>query len=247
MVTKQQLIDTAAQRATQDLGPVGNFYSPAWRPDGGALVFARSGPREDRIVLADPEGNELAELMTYPGRAAFRWDAAGKSLAVAVAPNGEGPFSVLELLDPATGAAHTLFEGRFVAFRWLPGDGGLLLCQIEEEDDRMRWCVVPLEGAVTTIGVPFMPSREAAVGLHFFEQLGLSHPFLSADGRHVVISGEPLGEVIVAGPGSDPTPGVMENDEDDAIAILVAPLDGGPTVLVGHGQFACFGVGAPAS
>ncbi len=236
-----QLIDTTATRAARTLAEAGNFYAPAWRPDGSALVYAISGDREDRLVLMDADGTIERELMTYPGRAAFRWDAAGRYLAVALCPEGSGPFVSIDLIDLSGDATRSVFHGAFVAFRWLPDDSGLLVCQSDPDDDALQWVVVGLDGSVRPVGTPFLPSRESAVGLHFFEQLARSHPFLSADGRFVVFSGHTLGEFVEAGPGQDPNLGILESEDEDSPAILVAPLAGGPTVLVGHGRFACFG------
>ncbi len=241
-VSLVQLIDTTATLAARTLAEAGSFYAPAWRPDGSALAYAIEGGREDRLVLMDADGTEERELMTYPGRAAFRWDGSGRYLAVALCPEGEGPFEIIELLDLSGDGGRTLFHGTFVAYGWLPDDSGLLVCQSGGDEDGLQWVLVGLDGSARPVGTPFLPSREAAVGLHFFEQLGASHPFLSADGRFVVYSGHSIGEYVEAGPGQDPFPGILESEDEDSPAILVAPLDGGPTVLVGHGRFACFGI-----
>jgi Tol biopolymer transport system component len=243
-VSVVQLVDVTMQRATRTVGEAGSFYAPAWRPDGSAFAWAVKGAREDRLVLTSADGSDEQVLFSYPGRAAFAWDSRGRHLAVAVAPEGEGPFHAIELVDVEGGATRTLFHGAFVALRWLPDDVGLLVCQADEEDESLHWVLVGLDGSVRPVGVPFLPSQESAVGLHFFEQLGASHPFLSPDGRHVVFSGHSLGEVIEGGPGVDPVPGILESEDDQPPAIYVAPLDGGPTVCVGHGHFACFGLSA---
>ena len=240
-VSLVQIIDTTATLAPRTLAEAGNFYSPAWRPDGSAIAYAIEGSREDRLVLMAPDGTDERVLMTYPGRTAFRWDSIGRHLAVAVAPEGEGAFEAIELLDLSGDGSRTLFHGTFLAFRWLPDDSGLLVCQSAQDEESLHWVLVGLDGSVRPVGTPFLPSREAAVGLHFFEQLSASHPFLSADGRYVVFSGHPLGDFIEAGPGQDPIPGILESEDEASPSILVAPLDGGPTVLVGHGRFACFG------
>lgn len=236
-----QLIDTTATLAPRTLAEAGAFYAPAWRPDGSALAYAIEGTREDRLVLMAADGTGEEVLMSYPGRAAFQWDRAGRYLAVSVSPAGEGPFEAIELIDLSGDGSRTLFHGTFLAFKWLPDNSGILVCQSAQEDESLHWVVVGLDGSVRAVGTPFLPSRESAVGLHFFEQLGASHPFLSEDGRYVVFSGHPIGDYIEAGPGRDPIPGILESEDEDSPAILVAPLDGGPTVLVGHGRFACFG------
>jgi len=241
-VSLLQLIDVTGKESTRTLGEAGSFYGPAWRPDGSAVAWAMKGSREDRLVLTDADGSNEQILMSYPGRGAFRWDSTGRHLAVAVSPEGEGPFGAIELLDLEGTGTRTLFHGTFVALRWLPDDSGLLVCQADDEDESLHWVCLGLDGSVRPVGVPFLPSREAAVGLHFFEQLGRSHPFLSPDGRHVVFSGHSLGEVLEGGPGVDPMLGILDQEDEQPPAIFVAPLDGGPTVLVGHGHFACFGL-----
>lgn len=240
-VSLLQLLEVGDRSAPRTLGEAGSFYSPAWSPDGTRLAYALAGGREDRILVADAAGAEEHVLGTFDGRAAFRWDGTGRYLAVGLAEDDEGAFGRLELHDLEADGSRTLFHGTFVAFRWLPNDTGLLICQADEDDDRLHWVVAGLDGSVRPVGVPFVPSREAAVGLHFFEQLGRSHPFLSDDGRFVVFSGRALDDVDERGPGQEPLPHLLERGEDEPPAIYVAPLDGGPTVVVGHGHFACFG------
>ncbi|MCO4772777.1 MAG: hypothetical protein KDA24_22285 [Deltaproteobacteria bacterium] len=242
-VSLMQLIDTHGKEPTRTLGEAGSFYAPAWRPDGSALAWAVQGAREDRLVLTAADGSSEEVLLSYPGRGAFQWDATGRYLAVAVSPEGEGPFGAIELLDLEGSGTRTLFHGIFVALRWLDDGSGLLVCQADDDDESLHWVLVGLDGSARPVGVAFLPSREAAVGLHFFEQLGRSHPFLSPDGRYVVFSGHSLGKIVEGGPGMDPIPGILEQPDEQPPAIFVAPLDGGPTVMVGHGHFACFGLG----
>mgnify|MGYP000692603188 CR=1 FL=1 len=241
-VSLLQLIDTKGEAPTRTLGEAGAFYGPAWRPDGSALAWAVRGAREDRLVLTQADGSDEEVLLSFPGRSAFRWDGSGRHLAVAVSPEGEGPFDRIELIDMEGAGTRTLFHGTFVAMTWLRDDAGLLVCQADDDDESLHWVLVGLDGSVRPVGVPFLPSREAAVGLHFFEQLGRSHPFLSTDGRYVVFSGHSLGEITEAGPGVDPMPGILDREDEQPPAIFVAPVDGGSTVLIGHGHFACFGV-----
>ena len=241
-VSLLQLIDVNANEPTRTIGEAGSFYSPAWHPDGKAMAWAVKGAREDRLLLSSSDGSEEQILMSFPGRAAFTWDSRGRYLAVAVSPEGEGPFGAIELVDVEGEGARTLFHGTFVALKWLPDDIGLIVCQADDEDESLHWVLVGLDGSVRPVGVPFLPSHESSVGLHFFEQLGGSHPFLSDDGRHVVFSGHSLGPVVEGGPGIDPMLGVLDPEEQQPPAIFVAPLDGGPTTLVGHGHFACFGL-----
>jgi hypothetical protein len=84
--------------------------------------------------------------------------------------------------------------------------------------------------------MPFMPTRECIVSLHFFEQVAGSHPFVSPDGRYVVCAGIPVGDVDGAG-----VFGPMDG-EGEPPQLLVTPLHGEhePPVSVGMGRFGCF-------
>lgn len=211
------------------LGLAGRFYVPAWHPDGSSLVFAEPAEGEDRLILTDPTGESRLGLLRYPGRGAFAWDPAGRRLGLAVAPEGHGAFTQIEVLDIASDELRTLWQGGFVAWSWLPGGRSVVLCQADEESGLLRWLRVDLDGSTFALGPAFRPSPEAVVALHFFEQLGGSHPWLSADGRYLCAVGQPMD--VVDGPGGT---------EDDPV-VLVTAIDGGETVSVGQARFACFG------
>ena len=229
----------APEAGLRGIGVGGSFYVPAWHPDGSAFVFGSPGEREDEVLLCNPDGERLQSLFSYPGRGAFRWDSSGRRLGVAVAPEGHGAFQALELIDVGTGAGRTVWHGPFISFEWLGGDRELLICEADEESGRLRWVIVDAEGRGSRpAGPSWMPARESVVALHFFEQVGSSHPFVSADGRHVVYAGVSDDDVLTEGPGEDPR--FVSEPTDRSPQILVTPLNGGPTVAIGSGRFGCF-------
>jgi len=223
-----------------ELGQAGSFYVPAWHPDGQRLAWGAVHGREDELIVTDARGENRERLMTYPGRGAFRWDARGEQLAVALAPQGTGTFEVLEVVDLLKGGSDTVWQAPFVAFSWLPGDRSILICEATDDDGqhgRLRWIVLDLDsGRSRPVGPSWAPSREMVVSLHFFEQVGTSHPFLSADGRHVVYAGVPDDDVLSSSGYDEP---ILVGDDEEPARILVTPLSGGPTVAVGAGRFAC--------
>ena len=214
----------------------GSFYVPAWHPDGASLVAGvRGSGREDDLVWLDAEGNRKRRLLSYPGRAAFQWDPSGERLALAITSEGHGPFEALEILDLERGTTVTRHEGSFIAFQWLPG-GAVLLCDADEDAGLLGWSVLDPIGPARSVGLPFLPTRECVVSLHFFEQVAASHPFVSPDGSHVVCSGIPAGDVDGAG-----VFGPLDEDGEPP-QLLVTPLFGDDTlpVSVGVGRFGCF-------
>jgi hypothetical protein len=222
----------------REVAEAGSFYVPAWHPDGQSLVFSTPGSRDDQLLRVDADGRGRQRLHAYPGRGAFRWDGAGRRVALGVAPGGEGAFELLELIDVRTGGVQTLFQGSFVAFQWLPGDREILLASMNDDGTLLRWLLLEPGGALREVGVPWSPCRESAVALHFFEQVAASHPFVSADGRFVVHTGHPVGAVLFGGPDD---PELFEGDEEQPAHVLVTPLaPGGSTVVVGTGRFGCF-------
>jgi len=232
------LADPIRGRADRIVGPVGAFYTPAWHPTGQQFLYSKPGEREDILVEVDADGYPLRELLTYPGRAAFRWNQQGERIALAVAPEGHGPFDILQILE-ADGRARPLFRGAFLSFHWLHDGTAILICSAYEEAGHLQWALVGLDGSCRTLGPAYAPTRETVIALHFFEQVASSHPFLSADGRHIVYSGYPVDETEVDGIRRS----LVEEDEEAECGaqIMTTPIDGGPTVAVGEGRYGCFG------
>jgi hypothetical protein len=208
--------------------PGGNFYAPAWRPDGGCVAVSLRRDEQDLVVLLDEDGDLERELFPHPGRAAFGWRADGKLLAVAIAPEAEGPFDRLHVVDLETDTARS-FEFDFVLFRWR-AEGDLLVALAAGE--ALQWGVLRLDGGLDQIGDPWVPTQEVRVALHFFEEVGRSQPFLSADSRFVVHAGQPRREL---GEGDD---GELPDPPDPRIT--VTNLDVGAVVELGPGRYACF-------
>ncbi len=221
------------------VGSAGSFYAPAWHPEGKALVYGSRGEREDALVLVDPQGEHLRDLYSYPGRAAFRWEPRGSQLAVALAPEGHGPFQALELLE-LDGNSRTLWRGAFICFQWLRDGSGFLVCESNLEQGHLRWLLLRHDGTTEQVGVPFVPTRETAVALHFFEQVAPGQPFLSADDHFLTYAGYPLDEGAIVDEQEQQSAGPSLEPEDRPCRILLTSLHGSNTVTVGDGRYGCF-------
>ena len=217
------------------IAEAGNFYVPAWHPSGETLIFGVPGSSvEDDLIIASASGEQLKRLGSYPGRAGFSWDPTGRQLGLAVASEGHGPFEYLEVIDLVTNSRVEIWHGTFIAFEWLP-DGALLLCQADEELGLLRWVRVHPDhvDSPLLLGEPWAPARETIISLHFFEQVKRSHPFLSADGRHVVYSGWLVDELQEHG---------TELAVSGAPKVMMTSLAGsGRTLEVARGRFGVFG------
>ncbi len=229
------LCDPLDNMESQLVGPAGSFYAPAWHPEGKALVYGKRGEREDILTLVDPRGEPLRELFPYPGRAAFRWEPRGGQLAVALAPEGHGPFQALELLE-LDGQSKTLWRGAFICFKWLRDSSGFLICKSDLDQGHLQWLVLHHDGTTRPIGAPFIPTRETAVSLHFFEQVSPGQPFLAPDERFVTYAGYPT-DVAERDPSDGP---VTLEPKDRHSRILVTALQGPQSVAVGEGRYGCF-------
>jgi hypothetical protein len=212
----------------------GSFYAPAWRPDGSAFVYGSAGDREDRIVLAAPDGHALSDLIGYPGRAAFLWSPDGSQLAVPISPEGTGSFLALEILDVERGTSRTVYQEPFLAMAWLPDERGWVLCATDPKGGRLHWVKLDPGGGTRPIGPTFSPSQETLVSLHFFDQVTRGRSFLSADGSSLVWAGTPEEPVVSA------TSALAADARDEVPRILLASLGGGPTLAIGTGPYACF-------
>ena len=201
------------------------------------MVYGRRDDREDVLALVDAEGKPLRDLFHYSGRVAFDWDPRGSQLAIAQAPEGHGPFQALRLLE-LDGASRTLWRGTFICFKWLHDGSGFLICSSDLEKGHLQWLLINQDGSSRPVGKPFVPTRETAVSLHFFEQVSTGQPFLSADDRFVTYAGfsiESEGAEMEASEAPVNFEGTAEQSR-----ILISPLNSSTSIAVGEGRYGCF-------
>lgn len=210
----------------------GSFCAPVFV--GGRAIYAARGSGGQSVVMsAAPDGTDARPVLTRRGLLAILPAPRGAAkLAISHAPRGEGsPYLGIELVDLGSGETRRLTNERCLAYFWAPTGDWLLLAQADRENNCVRWFRVAADGSGTTPLASFWPTRDLLFYLHFFDQYGLSHNLVSADGRRLVYAGYPAGggQADLSAP-----PRVWVKDTGDTDA---------PPVEVARGSFAVYAPG----
>lgn len=208
-------------------GEPGTFCAPVWV--AGRMVVAFEVPDDEGlslVVACNIDGSERLPLVRRRGLVAIvPGPPASPFVAISAAPGGEGtPYVGIDVVNVLTGGIRRISERECLAFFWAPTGDWVLQAVVESAENCLSWYRVPLDGGPADPLGSFWPTRDVLFYLHFFDQYASSHPFVSADGRHIAFAGYP------AGGG--------QADLSDGPRIWVRELGGGLAEPVAHGSFA---------
>lgn len=146
-------------------------------------------------------------------------------VAMAVAPGGDGTaYRNLSVLDVASGTVQHIVDLPCLGFFWTPDSKSLVVVSVDTHRNLMTWSTVQLNGDIDPI-TEMVPTRDFGFYLRFFEQYSQSHPIISHDSTHLLVSGELFGEH-----GQGEKPGTW-----------TVPLSGARPTRICDGVFAVYG------
>lgn len=211
----------------EDLTPSaspGLYCAPIWV--GGRLVFVEGGGGLNGVVMsAAADGGDARAIARCAGLAAITPAFDGDRLLLGVARDGEGAaYDEVRLIDLQTGEDRIVHDAPCLAFFWSGPRQSLVFAQVDRAGGHLSWHERRL-GAPARALCRFIPTREQLFHLHYFDQLSLTHPALTADGATLLFAG------TLAGDDADgaKAPQVYALDLDD---------DEGPRALAA-GAYAC--------
>jgi len=186
--------DPNGHSATEILpGIPGNFCAPVSINDTDLVyVAAYNGSTQvlrttvgSSVPQAIHPVNGLVGLVSSPDK---------KRIAMAVAPGGDGTaYRNLSVLDVASGRVQHIVDLPCLGFFWTPDSTRLVVVSVDTHRNLMTWSVVHLNGDIDPI-TEMVPTRDFGFYLRFFEQYSQSHPIISHDSKHLLVSGELFGE-----------------------------------------------------
>lgn len=113
----------------------------------------------------------------------------GERLLLGVARDGEGgAYDTVRLIDLRSGEDVLVNDEPCLAFFWSAARQSLLYVRVNRERGHLSWHERRL-GAPSRTLCSFIPTREMLFHLHYFDQLSLTHPLVSADGATLVFAG----------------------------------------------------------
>jgi dipeptidyl aminopeptidase/acylaminoacyl peptidase len=227
------VVDTDGRERDAGLAGTGDFRAAVERTDGEALAFVRGVPPAAALVVAEGDGDVLAELAVH-GPAAMAFQPGGDLLAVVAADETLAepfpfPFGPLRLVGP-DGEVTTLVEDPVVGFYWSPDGSTIAALRVLDapgSTEAARGDVVPAVAEpepateihltfVEVVGGRVRSDRVVRLGsgyfsmiLPYFDQYAMSHQVWAPDGSAVVLplaAGEATPVVTVLGVDGDDRP-----------------------------------------
>lgn len=180
----------------------GRFAAPGWSPDGEWMLYAGLSEEGGRLLQSDGRATQSLGP-EWMGEAAFDWSPDGRSVALL---SGEPGARRLVLVDTRN-AAVTEIETRaeVVAFYWSPGGDQIAIVISERGEEALeqavrgaltrpslqahrvlQWLVYSLNTREVHEGPLFVPARQQALVLSYFDQFARSHRVWSPDGQRIV-------------------------------------------------------------
>lgn len=161
-----------------------SFPTPQWFPSGDSLLYAVSGNNIQRLIVAEADGREIAEITDFDGSISFTLSPDETQIAYAVTPvsAGTSAFGPLYVVDVETGATRQLSEMPVIGFFWSPDSEKLAFLAVERdaEDFRFRWHV--WDGSTARRYAAVLPTRTFLERyLAFFDQYAQSMTIWSPD------------------------------------------------------------------
>lgn len=192
-------------------GQPGNFCAPLWLD--GKVVYVTQEAGHTRVVSARADASRSSSIEELSGLVALVAAPDGKTMARAVAPDGDGtPYRRLALVDVESAAITEIVDVPCLAYFWAPGGKRLVLARVDTDRNLLEWLRVDLDGSMQHL-CDMYPTRDLGFYLRFFEQYSQSHPLVDPTGRFLLLAG-----TLVGGRASDNTPRVWKVSLDDGFA-----------------------------
>ncbi len=180
-------------------GRPGNFCAPLWM--GERAVFVHHEPNKTQLVTSSALDAELHVLENLEGLIAMAASPDGRTIARAVATDGDGtPYRQLGLVDVVSGEVRELSDAPCLAYMWSPDGQAIITARVDTRKNLLSWQRIGLDGEVTPLAELY-PSRDLGFYLRFFEQYSQSHHLMDPSGRYLLLPGNMLGQGDPNGPG----------------------------------------------
>ena len=166
----------------------GLYCAPIWI--GGRLVFVEGQSGLRGVVLsANADGSDPREVARLVGLAAITPAFDGERLLLGVAQDGEGgAYDTVRLIHLSSGEDVLVNDEPCLAFFWSAARQSLLYVRVDRDRGHLSWHERRV-GAPPRALCRFIPTREMLFHLHYFDQLSLTHPLVSADGATLAFAG----------------------------------------------------------
>jgi Tol biopolymer transport system component len=97
-----------------------SFNAPQYSPDGGYMLLTEQAGDNNKLVLADRNGNKVKDLTEFQGESiSFAWSPRGAQVAYIERSEGQ-PGSPLTVMDVNSGEKRVISSNPVAAFFWSP-------------------------------------------------------------------------------------------------------------------------------
>jgi TolB protein len=210
----------------------GQFFAPAWSPVDDRYLFGVEGSElnaTDLIIAANGEIQTLAENLAGP--VYFSWSPDGNKIAYTAQ---RGPIFVYDPVEEAIVARSS--DSATVSFFWSPDSQSIAYVTLSEapgsfsanaatearqaalaqpqNPTKLAWSVLDAETGATRRYTEFIPTRDMAYLLTYFDQFAQSHRVWSPDSQHLI-----YGELT---DDDDPVITLLNVMDEDSVPLSIA-------------------------
>jgi Tol biopolymer transport system component len=221
--SRMALLDPTGRQPSSSLpGEPGNFCAPLWLDPKVVYVLHERG--HTLVVSADIHEREPTRIEEVTGLVALVASPDGKTMARALAPDGDGtPYRNIALVDVETNEVREVADMPCLAYLWSPHGDKLVIARVNTERNLLEWLRMDLDGQVEHL-CDMYPTRDLGFYLRFFEQYCQSHPLIDPAGKSLLLAGTRVPN------GSDEDPRIWQ-----------VSLDTGEISDLADGLFAVYG------
>ena len=169
-----------------------SFPAPQWFPSSDKLLYAVTDNGDQNLIIADLEGNQVAEITDFDNNISFTLspDESQIAYAVTAVSTGTAAFGPLYVFDLTLGSTREISSLPVIAFFWSPDAEKLAFLSVDQSESNFRFLWRVWDGSQIQDYDANLPTRTFLERyLTFFDQYAQSMTIWSPDSSAFTYAG----------------------------------------------------------